>query len=194
MDILQYRQSKYGINEQFIHRWSSRSFKEEAIPEEKVFAVLEAASWAPSARNRQPWRFIIAQTEEERNRFYTFLNEGNLVWCKKAPVLILLLAKKTADDGEFNRFHQFDAGTSWGFMALEAYQQGLNTRAMGGFDREKAKEVLNIPDDYEPLIVVALGYAGKKEDLPESHRDREIPTTRRPLEESILKAPFEENL
>lgn len=92
------RVADYPIDDQFLNRWSPRSFLSKEIPEEILWSLFEAARWAPSANNLQPWRFIIARTSEDKERFYQFINEFNLVWCKKAPVLALIIAKKNEGD------------------------------------------------------------------------------------------------
>ncbi|WP_306419762.1 nitroreductase family protein [Bacillus sp. J14TS2] len=151
--------------------------------------VLEAASWAPSAANIQPWRFIIARKNEDRNRFYSFINEGNLTWCKKAPVLILVMSKTSTDRGP-SVSHAFDAGTAWGFLSLEAAKKGVITHAMGGFNRDKAREELGISTDYQLHAVVAAGYLGEISELSEEHQLREKPSDRRPLKETVSEGTF----
>lgn len=184
------RIADYPVADIFLERWSPRSFKEQEIPEDLLMSVFEAARWAPSARNRQPWYFILATTKEEREVFHQFIFEGNLQWAKKAPVLALLLSRKTAEDGEENRYHTFDAGCAWGYLALQATKNGLITRAIGGFDKEKARELLDIPSEYECHLVIPIGYPGEKEGLPEELQEKERPTERRPIKESIFKGKF----
>jgi len=188
--VKQFRQPTYEIEPTIINRWSPRSFSGDSIPEKKLLSVFEAARWAPSANNLQPWRFILARTNEDLEKFYSFINPGNLEWCKKAPVLTLLLSKITRDDGSKNGMHSFDSGTAWGFLALEAKNKGLATHAIGGFDRMKAREVLAIPEDYEPEIVIAIGYQGEKEALPEHLKQREQPNSRKSLDEIIIEGSF----
>src|SRR5690606_31626738 len=123
-----------------------------------LLRVLEAARWAPSAANEQPWRFIVARTPEDRARFLDFLMPGNQEWNQTVPVLIMIVGKKTFGstyfpDGTPNPTYQFDSGTAWGFLALAAHQFGLITHGMSGFDSEKSRETLEIPDDYEPIAV-----------------------------------------
>ncbi|WP_062108217.1 nitroreductase family protein [Bacillus niameyensis] len=190
MNMKDYRTAKYNIEPIFINRWSPRAFREDEIPEKTLLGVLEAASWAPSAANIQPWRFVIARTEKDRNRFYSFINDGNLTWCKKAPALILVMSKTTTERGP-SISHAFDAGSAWGFLSLEAAHKGLITHAMGGFDRNKAKEVLGIPEEYQLHAVVAIGYQGDKKGLSEVHQEREKPSGRRSLDETVFEGKFE---
>lgn len=183
------RKPGFEVSSQFINRWSPRSFLEQEIPEDVLLSLFEAARWAPSASNVQPWRFIIARTQEDRERFHSFILPGNLVWCAKAPVLAVILSQTETDRGD-NGWHAFDAGAAWGYLALEAHNKGLITHAMGGFDPEKAREVLNVPDDYAIQAVVAIGYQGEKEILPDNLQEREQPNDRRPLKESLFAGSF----
>lgn len=178
----QVRQSEHAIHELFLKRWSPRSFQTKEVSEEVLLRVLEAARWAPSANNLQPWSFVVAKTEEQREKFYSFIADGNLTWCKKSPVLILLTANTESGAASF------DSGTAWGYLALQAAHEGLITHAMGGYDREKAKQVFNLPANVEPQIVIALGYQGEKDVLPEPLQAREVPSTRHPLQSFIIEA------
>ncbi|HZH62867.1 MAG TPA: nitroreductase family protein [Metabacillus sp.] len=187
------RKPNFDISPQFLNRWSPRSFLEKEVPDEDLFSVFEAARWAPSASNLQPWKFIIARTKEDREKFHSFIMPGNLLWCKKAPVLAVIVSKTTSERG-INAWHAFDAGTAWGYLALEANRKGLITHAMGGFEKEKAREVLNVPDDYELQAVIAIGYQGEKEALPENLQERELPSDRSPLKESLFEGSFKKDI
>lgn len=186
------RIAQYEIDEIFLKRWSPRSFSKKAVPEEKLMSLFEAAHWAPSAFNFQPWRFIVAKTDEEREKFYSFISENNLKWCKYAPVLTLIVSKKI-NNGTFIKSHSFDTGAAWGFLALQAVKIGLITHPMTGFDFEKAREVLGIPDDYNIEALVAIGYQDDKEKLPEELQAREQPNSRLPVENFIYNGSFENN-
>ncbi|KAA0547347.1 nitroreductase family protein [Bacillus sp. BGMRC 2118] len=178
------RKSEHNIDSVFINRWSPRSFLEKEVPTEVVMRLFEAARWAPSANNLQPWRFIFAQSNEDRERFHSFILDGNRIWCEKAPVLAVLISDKESGA------HAFDAGTAWGYLALQATKEGLITHAMGGINKEKAREVLNIPDQYDVQIAIAIGYQGEKEALPEHLQEREQPSNRRPLEETVFEGKY----
>lgn len=184
------RTAAYDIDDIFLERWSPRSFSEKEVPEETLMALFEAAHWAPSAFNFQPWRFIVAKTEEERELFYTFINEGNKKWCIRAPVLTLILSKKMKD-GKLVHSHSFDTGAAWAFLALQAVEKGLVTHPMTGFDFGKAREVLEIPEEYHIEALVAIGYQDEKEKLPEELQEREYPKGRLSLDELIIKGKFE---
>jgi nitroreductase len=148
-EVEQARQATYPVDPVFLNRWSPRSFQEKEVPDEVLFALFEAARWAPSSYNEQPWRFILARTQEDREKFHSFILPGNRAWCEKAPALALVISKKHYANGNPNRAHAFDTGAAWGYLALEAANRGLITHAMGGFDAEKAREVLQIPEEYD---------------------------------------------
>lgn len=184
-----FRKPDFEISTQFIDRWSPRSFLEKEIPEDILFSVFEAARWAPSASNVQPWRFVVARTKEDLENFHSFIVPGNLTWAKFAPALAVIISETKTERGE-NAWHAFDAGTVWSHLALEAANKGLITHAMGGFDKEKARQVLNVPADYSIHAVIAIGYQGEKNTLPENLQEREKPSGRRPLKESLFEGTF----
>ncbi|PZE22501.1 nitroreductase family protein [Paenibacillus xerothermodurans] len=186
-EVAGHRKSEYPVNPQFLNRWSSRALSDRKVTEQDLFTVLEAGHWAPSSYNDQPWRFIYAHTEEQLTVFHQFINEFNNTWAANAPVLILLASDKRRPNGDLNGAHSFDAGTAWGSIALQANLLGLTTRAMGGFDHDKARRLLNVPDSFELHVVIALGYPGDKDQLPPNLRDMDVPTSRRPLKEVIFK-------
>ncbi|MCQ6275590.1 nitroreductase family protein [Bacillus sp. V3B] len=188
--VEQFRQHTYEIDPVFLNRWSPRSFLEKDVPADVLLSVFEAARWAPSAYNIQPWRFIIARTKEDREKFYSFISEFNRTWCEKAPVLALIISEKTNDDKGHNISHSFDAGTAWGYLALEATKKGLITHPMTGFDFERAREVLNVPENYSIDALIAIGYQGEKDVLSETLQEREQPSPRRPVKESLFEGAF----
>lgn len=188
-DVKTYRKPEYEIDDMILNRWSPRSFSGQEVPENILLSLFEAARWAPSAYNVQPWRFIIARTKDTREKFYSFINEFNLSWCKKAPVLALIISKKSDENGEI-KSHAFDTGAAWGLLALQATKSGLITHPMTGFDFDKAREVLEIPEDYAIQALVAIGYQGEREDLPVNLQEREQPNGRRPLEETVFEGSF----
>lgn len=181
------RNFNYAIMPEIKARWSPRAFSEKKVAEEDLMALLEAARYAPSCNNEQPWRFIIARDKDTLARMRDVLNEGNQKWASKAPVLILIVAEENfCKDGSDNRFNSFDAGTAWGYLSLEAQRRGLITHAMGGFSVKKARENFNISDRHEVITVVAVGHYGDKEELSEFNRNREHPNTRKETEELLL--------
>ncbi|MBB6733155.1 nitroreductase family protein [Cohnella zeiphila] len=187
------RQPAYPIDPDIVHRWSPRSFLEKEVPDNVLMSVLEAARWAPSAFNVQPWRFIVARTREERETFLPFISEFNRIWCEKAPVLILVLSKTVWERGEVAS-HAFDTGSAWGYLALEATKLGLVTHPMAGFDHAQARETLGVPEEYAIQALVALGYQGPKEALPEQLQAREVPSPRVPVGEIAFRGKFGHSL
>lgn len=150
-------------------------------------ALLEAARYAPTCNNEQPWRFLIASDKDKLTRMREVLDPGNQKWANRAPVLILIAAEKTfLKKGSNNRWSIFDSGTAWGYLSLEAQRRGLITHGMGGFCVEKAREVFNIPEQYEIITVIAVGYYGSKDQLSEYNQGREHPNTRKEIEELLL--------
>ena len=181
-----FRKPNYSIDSVFVNRWSPRSFLEKTVPNDVLFSLFEAARWAPSAKNTQPWRFILARTEEDKTKFESFILPANLAWCKSAPVLALVLSKKV-EDGQAYRSHAFDVGMASANLALEATKKGLITHFMGGFDVELARQVLEIPSEYELQAVIAIGYQGKKEVLSEALQSREQPSGRKELSDILFE-------
>ncbi|NQX64688.1 nitroreductase family protein [Paenibacillus alba] len=188
------RQPDHEINPQFLTRWSPRSFTNQEVTEDVLLSLFEAARWAPSGSNLQPWRFIIARTDEQKAKFHEFIMPANREWCEKAPVLALVISHTKTARGDNNPSHQFDAGTAWGYLALEANNQGLVTHAMGGFHRDQAREALQIPEDYDIHAVIAIGYRGSVDALAEKFQERETPSTRRPLNELLFSGEFGQTL
>lgn len=167
-------------------RWSPRAFSQDPVSQEDLYAVLEAARYAPSCNNEQPWRILVAQEGDRLQRMRSVINESNRRWAIDAPVLILILSKKNFQNNDKeNYWSMFDAGTSWGYLSLEAHRRGLYTHAMGGFNRNLARSLFSIPEDYHIISVVALGKPGDKWKLPEDLLDREHPNIRWELEQLI---------
>jgi nitroreductase len=181
------RNSVYPVSPVFLNRWSPRSFSNQAVTDQDLNTILEAAHWAPSSYNDQPWRFIVAKTDEQLTTFHDILSDFNRSWASKAPVLIVVASDKLRENGDPNGAHAFDAGTAWGYIALQATLLGLSTHAIGGFDRDKARTLLNVPDNYDLHAVIALGYQGDKNVLPEGLREREVPNTRIPLDKVVFE-------
>lgn len=181
------RKYNYDILALIKKRWSPRAFSEGKISKDDVMAVLEAARYAPSCFNGQPWRFILAYEETDLEKMRQVLFESNVKWAKRAPVLILIASKKIFEEtGKDNRWNMFDAGTSFGYLTLEAQSRGLITHGMGGFSQKKAREIFDISDEYNLMAVVALGKYGDKTLLDEDLLSKEQPNTRKPIEDLLL--------
>ncbi|HNX59523.1 MAG TPA: nitroreductase family protein [Spirochaetota bacterium] len=176
------RNFNYDILPQIKTRWSPRAYSEEKIPREDLLALIEAARYAPSCYNEQPWRFVIADTPESLEKFRSTLADMNVLWAKKAPVLIAVCSKKSfSQNGASNFWHQFDTGTAWGFLSLEAERRGLYSHGMAGFNRDAITKIIGLPADYEVMAMVAVGKPGNKNDLPTELLDREEPGTRKEI-------------
>lgn len=185
--IMIHRKVNYDIMDEIVQRWSPRAFSTEPVKEEELMAMLEAARFAPSCFNEQPWRFIVGYSKETREKVLSVLGEANQVWAKKAPVLMIIVAKKTFEmTGKDNFWHMFDAGTAWGYFSLEAQRRGFITHGMGGFNKKKTVEIFELGEEYQPIAAVAIGMYGDKDALPEDLREREVPAERKELEELIL--------
>lgn len=177
----------HPIHDLFKRRWSPRAFSDQPVESEKFCILFEAARWAPSSNNEQPWRFIVAKkdSETEWNRLFACLVEGNRKWAYRAPVLILSVASLNfVDDSTPNRHAFHDTGMAVENLVLQATALGLATHQMAGFDVEKARADLMIPSGYEPVAMIAVGYPGDPASLPDRLRERELrPRSRQPISE-----------
>ena len=176
----------HPINDLIAKRWSARAFSTHSVERSKLLSILEAARWAPSSRNEQPWRYIVFTDDnpEKLKKAQSVLKDINN-YAKRAPILICAITKKTySDNGNYNRLHFHDLGAANENMFLEAFNQGLIMHEMGGFDVQKAREVFNIPEDFEVGIMIAIGYQDIHQVLPESLRQKAyLPRERKPLSE-----------
>jgi nitroreductase len=190
------RQTEHPIHEQFTTRWSPRAFTGEVIPEETLLGFLEAARWAPSASNMQPWRFIYARRDTAGwPKIVSSLMGFNQAWAPAAAALVVVLSKKThvaagSTEAKPNAWHAFDAGAAWMSFALQAHSQGWRTHGMGGFDAAVLRANLGIPEDHDIHAVVAVGRQGDKASLPESYQAREQPNGRVPLAQIVADGQF----
>jgi nitroreductase len=190
------RAADHPINPVFLERWSPRAFDGHPVPREDLMAILEAARWAPSSYNQQPWRFVYAIKDGPHwTEFLDLLVEANRAWCRDAGALLVLLSKTTQarpDGSEVPSYsHSHDAGCAWGYLALQATMMGYAAHGMVGFDHERAPRALGVPPSYRIEQMIALGRRGDPAKLPESVRAREQPNTRRPLTESVAKGTFQ---
>jgi len=184
--------TRYTIEEAQRKRWSPLAFSDRMVEPEKLLSVLEAARWAASSYNEQPWSFIIATKENpvEFERLLNVLAEGNQAWARTAPVLMLSVAKMYFErNGVENRHAFHDVGAAAASMAIQAAAIDLYIHQMAGFDVAKAKEVYQIPNGYEPVAAIALGYLGDAQTLSESLQQRnENPRTRKPLDQFVFSS------
>ncbi len=185
-----HRQPEADVDEIFVRRWSPRAMSGEAISEPELRTLFEAARWAPSCFNGQPWRFVYARRETQPWRaFFELLAEGNQRWAHRAAVLVIVVSRLTFEhDGSPCSTHGYDAGAAWGYLALQASLSGLVAHGMRGFDHERARAMLDAPDEYAVQAMVAIGRPGRVEDLPERLQAREVPSGRKPLAELAFEA------
>jgi nitroreductase len=190
------RNPEHPVAPLFVDRWSPRAFTGEPIPEATLLSFFEAARWAPSAYNAQPWRFLYARRDTGQwPLFLELLAEFNRAWARQASALVIVLSKTTfvppgkTEPVEIGS-HAFDAGAAWASLALQATLSGWHTHGIGGFDKAQARERLGIPEDYALQAAVAIGRQGDKSALPESLQAREQPSQRRPLAELVAEGRF----
>ncbi len=172
----------------FIDRWSPRAFLSDPIDPRLIEMLLEAARWAPSCMNEQPWRFVYTKTAQDHELFVSALQEKNQVWAKNAPVVMFIFAKKTFEQsGAPNKWALFDCGAAWLSIALQARKLGLYSHAMAGFIPEKVFEVTNVPaDHFDVAAAVVIGKRTDKSTLPDQLQQRESPSMRKPLRDLIM--------
>lgn len=175
----------HPINELIAKRWSARAFSTRPVEKSKLLSILEAARWAPSSRNEQPWRYIVFTNEnpEKLKKAQSVLKDIN-EYAKRAPILICAISRKTySDNKNYNRLHFHDLGAANENMFLEAFNQGLIMHERN-FDVQKAVEVFNIPEEYEMGIMIAIGYQDTYDVLPESLvKKASMPRERKSLSE-----------
>ena len=188
MKTLNERTTEYNINDLFLNRYSPRAMSGESVSQEELMTIFEAARWAPSSRNEQPWRFLYAtQGTPDFNLFLSFLVESNQVWAHKAGALVIGLSKKTIADGTPNTKHSLDTGSAWENLALQGASMKLVVHGMGGYTEDMIRTTLQIPDEYQVELMIAIGKPGNIEDLPEKLREREKPSQRKQLDEIVFE-------
>src|SRR5678815_5098269 len=153
------RKADYPIEPLFVRRWSPRAMSGQPFTDQQLFTLFEAARWAPSTYNEQEWRFLYARRDTPHwPTFFDLLMEANQVWCRHAAVLVVTLARKVfTHNGTPNPVHLFDAGSAWENLALQATAMGLVAHGMAGFDFEKARAALQVPEKYAVAAMFALG-------------------------------------
>jgi nitroreductase len=190
------RTADHAIDRQFLERWSPRAFTPEIISEADLMKLFEAARWAPSSFNAQPWRFIYARRGTKHwERLLGLLNEFNTSWAKNAAALAIVVSKQTmaipGQDKEIpSHSHSFDAGAAWAMLALQATKLGWAAHGMAGFDIPRAAAELNVPAGYRVEAAIAIGKPGDKSQLPDALQAREVPSQRHPLSASVFEGAF----
>jgi nitroreductase len=186
------RKPDYPIDSLFIDRWSPRAMSGEGISEEVLLTLFEAARWAPSSYNNQPWRILYARRDTTHwPLFFDLLVDFNKTWAKQAAALLVFISKTTFDhNGEPSVTHSFDTGAAWQNFALQASLKRLVVHGMEGFDYARARTMLKVPRDFQIQAMAAIGRPGQKEDLPIGLQERESPDDRRKLAEMITEGPW----
>ncbi len=185
---------EYPVHELIQNRWSPRAFSDKTVSAEILRSLFEAARWAPSSNNEQPWAFLVATKDQPENfeKALGSLVEFNANWAKKAPVLVIAVAELAfAKNNAPNRNAFYDVGAASLQLSIEATARGLVVHQMAGFDPETAKEAFNIPQGWEPIAAMAIGYPGDASSLPEPYQTREkAPRTRKPIREFVMSGEW----
>ena len=192
IDALEYRHPEHDIPIEFLQRWSSIAMSGEEITREELMPLFEAARWAPSSYNNQPWRFFYAlRGSDDWDKFLGLLAEGNRGWAKNASALIVIASKTTFDyNNKPSITHSYDTGAAWGYLALMASMSGLVARGMQGFDYDRAREVVRLSEEFKVEAMAAVGKPGSPDSLPEEMRERDAPSGRKSLTETVFEGGF----
>ncbi|MGZ6038882.1 MAG: nitroreductase family protein [Phenylobacterium sp.] len=187
------RTADHDIDPVFLNRWSPRAFTGEAMPQAALMSLFEAARWAPSAINIQPWRFVYAHRGTPQwEPLFEALMDMNQAWVARASVLIYALSdryrRKPGAEPTENRSHSFDTGAAWAYLALQAHHLGWAAHGMGGFHVDKAYAATGAAEaDYRIEAAIAIGRTTDASVLPEAYRAREVPSGREPVERSVFE-------
>ena len=182
--------AQYPIHDLIKRRWSPRAFSDRPIERDTLRSLLEAARWAPSSNNEQPWNFLVATKDDqaEHSRLLSCLVEGNSLWAQHAPVLMVSVARMSfEDDGKPNRHAFHDVGQAVADLTVQATALGLAVHQMAGFHPDKVRELYGVPKEFEPVAAIALGYPGDPQSLPDKLRTRELaPRERKHIAEFVF--------
>jgi len=192
--MLKSTELEHPVTDVIKNRKSVRAYSDRLIETQKINSLFEAVRWAPSSSNGQPWLYLYATKEQPElwNNLFDCLLDGNKIWAKDAPLLMISLARKNfmANDKP-NHYAFYDLGAANAFLSIQAVELGLQLRQMGGYDPAKAKQNLNIPDDYHLGAMIAVGYPGDPETLPENLKARELsPRDRFVQQEFVMNKAF----
>ena len=178
------RQPHAAIADHFVTRWSPRAMSGDPLTDAEIAMLFEAARWAPSAFNSQPWRFVYARRDTPQwGPLFGLLGEKNQRWVKHGALLVVVLSTATDPTGKVLRTHTFDAGAAWENIALQASAMGLVIHGMQGFDYDRARSELQVPEQMTVEATFIVGRPGSVADLPEDLQEREKPSQRRPVAE-----------
>ena len=180
----------FPVHELIRERWSPRAFADRPVPQNVLRSIFEAARWAPSSSNEQPWAYLVAPKDDKVSfaNMLSVLVEFNANWAKNVPVLALAVAKLMfSKNNAPNRNAPYDLGAASAFLTVEATSRGIFVHQMAGFDSQKARQTFGIPSDWDSFAALAIGYPGDPESLPQSLKDREVaPRTRKPVSEFVM--------
>ena len=192
VEVDRYRQPDHPVETLIYRRWSPRAMSGERLSKAELASLFEAARWAPSSFNEQPWRFVYAERGGEHwPHFFDLLTEGNRRWAAAAAVLIVVLSRTTFErNGNPSRTHSYDTGAAWQNLALQGSRMGLVVHGMAGFDYEKVRDVLEVPAEFSVEAMIAAGRPAPVEVLPASLREREVPSGRKPVAELAFPGVF----
>ncbi|MDA8098088.1 MAG: nitroreductase family protein [Nitrospiraceae bacterium] len=187
-----FRRPDHEIQPFFVNRWSPRAMTGEEITREELLRMFEAARWAMSAFNNQPWRFLYAlRNTPHWETFYNLLTPGNQSWCRSAAALFVIISKTTFDhNNKPARTHSYDAGAAWFSFALQGVSMGLVVHGMQGFNYDRAREDLGVPEGYQVEAMAAVGRPGDPDDLPLALQEREVPSQRKKVDEIAFEGGF----
>jgi nitroreductase len=186
--------SEFPVHDFIAERWSPRAFSDKPVAPEVLQSLFEAARWAPSSSNEQPWTYIVGTKDDAENfaKVLSVLVPNNAGWAQNAPVLALAVAELAfAKSGAPNRNAQYDVGAASAWLTMEAGSRGLFVHQMAGYDGDKARQVFSIPAGWEPIAAMAIGYPGDPDSLPPALRDREhAPRTRKALSAFVMSGTW----
>lgn len=187
------RKAEHEINPLFLKRWSPRALGKD-VSKDQLMQLFEAARWAPSSNNIQPWRFIYAKNGSKHwDKFFNLLVDFNQMWCVNAAYLVIAVSNNTnPKDGSPNRTHSFDTGSAWMSIALQAADMRIITHAMGGFDYDKAKDMLGLTEHYNVEAMFAVASEAELNVIPERMQKGEVPSTRKKVEEFVFEGSLDD--
>ena len=186
-----HRKPAHPIDPLFVDRWSPRAMSGEALSEAELMVLLEAARWAPSSGNVQPWRFLYARRDTDFwPAFLDLLVPANRSWAERAGALVLFISRTQLSDGRPCVTHSYDTGAAWQSLALQGSLSHLVVHGIQGFDYEQTRRVLRIPSEFAVEAMAVIGKPGDPALLTESQRSRELPSNRQPLNETACEGPF----
>jgi nitroreductase len=188
------RTPDHPVDPLFVDRWSPRAMSGEPISTDELFVLFEAARWAPSSGNLQPWRMLYAHRDTpDWPVFFGLLNEGNRTWCRNAAVLVVVASQQTnSRTGAPLKTHSYDTGAAWQSIALQGSRSGLVVHGMAGFDYDRARQDLHIPESWRVEAMIAMGRPGRVEDLSEALQARETPSQRHPVTSFVYQGVWTE--